>query len=396
MLRFRRSTLDAYPFFFGAAVRPRTPVLALVAEAWGADGGIAQFNRNLLDALGARGDLAVDALGLIGRPEARPGSNGVRWSIPRPGSKAAFALAAFVRTLRTRPALVVCGLVGLGPLALPLTRLVRARMWTLTHGIEIWQPGPRWDNGALARADLVTTVSRYSRARLLEWSGLAPDRVRVLPNTVDLERWRPGPRPPELVRRYDVQDKRVLLTVARLSAAEQYKGHDRVLAVLRPIAERTGPLRYVVAGRGDDQPRLEAVARDAGVADLVAFAGFVPDDELEAHYRLADAFVMPSTGEGFGIVFLEAMACGCPVVAGNRDGSVDALADGALGRLVDPDRPDELVRAVVATLNDGRRQDRPIEGIDRFAIPSFRRQASEIVNVALGPTPRAEAGAARS
>jgi len=372
---------------------PRARVLALVSDAWGGEGGIAQFNRNLLEALAARGDLAIEALGLTGRAAATP-TGGARWSVPRPGSKLGFALAALVRTLRSRPALVLSGLAGFGPLALPLARLVRARLWTLTHGIEIWQPGPRLDNLALRHAQLVTTVSRCSRERLLGWSGLDPERVRVLHNTVDLERWRPGPRPAELVRRYDVADRRVLLTVARLSSAERYKGHDRILPVLRQIERRSGPLRYVVAGRGDDLPRLERLAREAGVADLVTFAGFVPDADLEAHYRLADAFVMPSTGEGFGIVFLEALACGCPVVAGNRDGSVDALADGALGRLVDPDRPAEIVDAVSATLLAGRSHDRPVAGVERFAIPCFRRQVSALADHALGRADRRGTGAA--
>jgi glycosyltransferase involved in cell wall biosynthesis len=365
----------------------RARVLALVPDAWGGEGGIARFNRNLLEALASRGDLALDALGLLGRREAAA-VDGVRWSVPSPGSKPGFALAALARAIRTRPSLVLCGLAGFGPLALGLARLVGARMWTLTHGVEVWQPGPRLDNLALRRADLVTAVSRCSRERLLAWSRIAPDRVRVLPNAVDLDRWRPGPRPAEFVRRYDVAERRVLLTVSRLSSAERYKGHDRVLPLLRAIDGACGPLRWIVAGRGDDLPRLEHAARELGVSDLVTFAGFVPEAELEAHYRLADAFVMPSTGEGFGIVFLEALACGCPVVAGNRDGSVDALADGALGRLVDPDRPDEIVEAVCATLRAGRSRDRPVAGVERFAIPRFRERVAALAEQVLGvPAP---------
>ena len=94
---------------------------------------------------------------------------------------------------------------------------------------------------------------------------------------------------------------------------------------------------------------------------------------------LADVFVMPSTGEGFGIVFLEAMACGCPVVAGNRDGSVDALAHGELGRLVDPHSSEELLRALVDTLGEPRRYDRPIPGLERFSIPCFRDRVDALV-----------------
>ncbi len=362
---------------------PRPRVLALLSDAWGGEGGIAQFNRNLLEALAESGDVAIDAVGLTGQA-AQDLPSGVRWVVPSPGRKLGFALAGLRHALAARPALVLSGLAGFGPLSLPIARLLRARLWTLTHGVEIWQPGPALDRAGLRGSDLVTTVSRCSRERLLAWSGLAPQRVEVLHNAVDLERWKPGPRPEELVRRYGVRDQRVLLTVARLSSAERYKGHDRVLPVLREVERRAGPLRYVVAGRGDDLPRLTALARDLGVLDLVTFAGFVPDGELAAHYRLADAFVMPSTGEGFGIVFVEALACGCPVVAGNRDGSVDALADGALGRLVDPDRPQEIADAIVATLGLGRSHERPVPGVERFAIPRFRRRVRELFDRALG------------
>ncbi len=107
-------------------------------------------------------------------------------------------------------------------------------------------------------------------------------------------------------------------------------------------------MHYLIAGRGDDQPRLDQLAAGAGVRGRVSFAGFVPTAELCAHYQLSDVFAMPSTGEGFGIVFLEAMACGRPVLAGNRDGSAEPLMDGRLGALVDP----EDVPAIAATLAD--------------------------------------------
>ncbi len=92
------------------------------------------------------------------------------------------------------------------------------------------------------------------------------------------------------------------------------------------------------------------MAKDLGVAEHVIFAGFVPDEELPDHYRLADVFAMPSTGEGFGIVFLEALACGTPVLAGNRDGSTDALDAGRLGTLVDPLSDEEITDGLSALL----------------------------------------------
>ena len=104
-------------------------------------------------------------------------------------------------------------------------------------------------------------------------------------------------------------------------------------------------------GDGDDRPRLESLAVECGVAENVQFAGSVPPEELPDYFRLADVFVMPSTGEGFGIVFLEAMATGVRVIGGNQDGSADPLADGQLGWAVDPDNERELISAICAALS---------------------------------------------
>ena len=103
---------------------------------------------------------------------------------------------------------------------------------------------------------------------------------------------------------------------------------------------------YMVAGDGDDRPRLEQMARDLGVYEATRFVGAVPDNELSDLYRLADIFVMPSSGEGFGIVFLQALASGIPVIAGDGDGSRDPLRDGTAGTLVALDDRGGLVAAI--------------------------------------------------
>lgn len=121
---------------------------------------------------------------------------------------------------------------------------------------------------------------------------------------------------------------------------------------LRPL---TSDLRYLIVGDGDDRPRFESLADELGVRELVIFAGKVPSEELCDHYNLCDLFAMPSTGEGFGIVFLEALACGKPVIAGSKDASRDALLDGELGVLVDPEDPRELRDAIVAILAEVER-----------------------------------------
>ena len=119
-----------------------------------------------------------------------------------------------------------------------------------------------------------------------------------------------------------------------MDARERYKGHDRVIQALPQLVAAGHDVIYVVVGEGDDVGRLEALAVETGVADRVRFVGAVNRETLVDVYRAADLFVMPSTGEGFGIAFLEAMACGTPAVGLAIAGANDALADGELGAAV--------------------------------------------------------------
>jgi glycosyltransferase involved in cell wall biosynthesis len=181
----------------------------------------------------------------------------------------------------------------------------------------------------------------------------------------------------ELRARYGLQEgERIILTVARLAAKERYKGYDRVIHALPAIREACGPVRFMLVGQGEDSQRVDALLSVLGIKSMVIMPGFVSDAELPAHYRLADVFAMPSTGEGFGIVFLESMACGTPVVAGNRDGSVDALDGGRLGRLVDPNDIHAITAGITAIL---KREGPPLwfdrEGLRDATIRRFGQAA---------------------
>jgi glycosyltransferase involved in cell wall biosynthesis len=133
---------------------------------------------------------------------------------------------------------------------------------------------------------------------------------------------------------------------------------------------------YIIVGDGDDRPHLEALTVEYGVAEKVRFAGRVAPEELPDHFRLADVLVMPSTGEGFGIVFLEAIATGISVIGGNRDGSLDPLADGVLGRAVDPDSPEELTSAICAGLSSAPAD---VDGATRFKVQAFTEHLQALV-----------------
>jgi glycosyltransferase involved in cell wall biosynthesis len=203
----------------------------------------------------------------------------------------------------------------------------------------------------------------------------------ILPDCVDLSIFTPAKKSPTLMARYGLQNRTVLLTLGRLATEERYKGIDEVLQILPSLTEAIPNIAYLVVGDGSDRARLDQKARELGLADRVIFAGRISEEEKPDHYRLADAYVMPSSGEGFGIVFLEALACGIPVIGSKIDGSRDALRDGRLGILVNPTDPAELRAAILQTLaaKDEGAKDRR-NSVEYFSTDRFRRRVFEIID----------------
>lgn len=263
--------------------------------------------------------------------------------------RASLVAALAIYLVRRRPRQVVCGHVLLLPLVATLCRWLRLPYVVMIYGKEVWEPLSPRQRVALRQASWVWAISRYSRDRACAANGLDPARVRMVPCAVDGDIYTPGPADPQLIAAYGLEGCRVLMTVARLWSGDIYKGVDITLRALPTIAATVPEVKYLVIGRGDDQPRLTALAEELGVSDRVVFAGFVPTAQLAAHYRLADAYVMPSQ-EGFGIVYLEAMACGVPVLSGDRDGSADPLQDGRLGWRVPHRDPAAVANACLQML----------------------------------------------
>jgi phosphatidyl-myo-inositol dimannoside synthase len=336
----------------GSGVR----VLALVTEAFGGHGGIAQYNRDFLSAL-ARCDRVGDVIVLPRRTATSVSTlpPGVRQLRPVE-SKLGYSLSTLWTAMTQQPIEVVfCGHLNMAPLAAGICTVLNVPLWLQVHGIEVfWREPSALKRRSVQSARIVTAVSRHTRRRLLHWVGIDPARVKVLPNTVNPQ-YQPGPKPAYLIDRHAAGGKKVLLTVSRLDSRERYKGHDRIIRTLPRVLQQHPDTIYLIVGDGDDRPRLESLAVECGVAKHVQFAGLVPPEELPHYFRLADVFVLPSTGEGFGIVFLEAMATGVRVIGGSQDGSRDALCDGALGTLVNPENAEELTSAILAALDDPAR-----------------------------------------
>lgn len=226
----------------------------------------------------------------------------------------------------------------------------RPRCWCWAHGIEVWgEPGARLAP-ALARADRVVAVSRFTREQVAPY--VPAERLALLHNPVDVRRFTPAPGVPRTAD---------LLVVGRLARAERYKGHEVLFAALPLVEARLGrPATLRVVGDGDLRPELEAQAAALGVADRVEFAGRLSADALVEAYRGCGALAMPSrvdrrprglwTGEGLGLVYLEAQACGRPVVASTEGGAPDTVRPGETGLLADPRDPAAVADAAARLL----------------------------------------------
>lgn len=335
------------------------PFIFLFLEIFSQEGGIQSFIRDILQSyleLPAQPHATVFLL--RDRPPLPPQFQSERitfrcFTVQHPTLRRLhLAIALWVELLRHRPQRVFCGHINLAPLVYLLCRPLGIPYTVITYGKDVWESLPLLPRFALQQADHLWTISRYTRDRACAANQLDPARMQLLYCAVDGDRFTPGPKSPALLSQYGLsQTSIVLLTVARLWSGDPYKGVEVTIRALPTILATFPQVRYLVIGRGDDQPRLATLATELGVLDHVIFAGFVPTEALPEHYRLADAYIMPSQ-EGFGIVYLEAMACGIPVIAGDADGSAEPLREGELGWRVPCRDPQAVAQAAIELLQE--------------------------------------------
>jgi phosphatidyl-myo-inositol dimannoside synthase len=293
---------------------------------------------------------------------------------------------------RERVAVVVIGEVVYGGwLAAPCRFLLRRKVVLYVHGEELTidrRPvtiAQALRGLHLRLAHAIVTVSRFGQQALVERYGIAPGKIELITNGIDLDRFRPRPGDPLLRQRYGLTGKRILLTVGRLS---ERKGIDRVIEALPAMLGRHPDLHYLVVGQGGYRAQLDRLVAARQLADHVTFVGSVSDGALLEHYAIADVFVMPhrelASGdtEGFGVVFLEANACGVPVVAGTAGGAPDAVQDAENGLSVDGEDVNAIAQAVVRILEDaGLRERLRAGGLARARQADCRHKSAQFLDL---------------
>jgi phosphatidyl-myo-inositol dimannoside synthase len=325
-------------------------ITALISEL-GQFGGIQRYNRELLAVLGdaaANWGIRVRVLNLNDGAQEQMAKRSVEVRCFS-GDRYRFASAA-IRAMRSSSIVILghCNVLPLWYLAYGLG--ARSKTIQVLHGLEAWCRLPFVHRSAARHLNIIASVSRYTAGLFAELNHINPSRVtfHVIPNGVDIRRAddRSGPE--------SSQEGPVLLSVARLTSWEREgKGILHTIYALQTVVERFPTIKYRIVGGGDDESYLKTVTRGLGLEHNVEFLGKITDHELDNCYRNANLFVLPSNQEGFGIVYIEAMIFGLPVVAADSAATPEVVVDGQTGRLVRWGDPSAIARAIVELLEQG-------------------------------------------
>ncbi|MBD3184340.1 glycosyltransferase [Candidatus Poribacteria bacterium] len=225
---------------------------------------------------------------------------------------------------------------------------------------------------SIVKADIVTTVSNYTKSKLINL-GIPDEKIRLIYPGVELDKFQIVPDLEELRDKHQLHNKRILLTVSRLM---ERKGHDMVIKAFPRVLQKIPDVIYLIVGIGKEEKRLKELTRELDLENYVIFTGQVPD--VIQYYYLCDVFIMPNRMvkgshdvEGFGIVFLEANACGKPVIGGKSGGAVDAIVDGVTGILVDPTNIKEIENAILKLFLDDSYRSRISDNGRNYVFKNF-------------------------
>ncbi len=240
-------------------------------------------------------------------------------------------LQLIIHALKIKPTIntLIVGHLHLVPLALALKIVGRINSYyVILHGIEAWHQATYLQRQGLLGADKIIATTHYTAEECAELNAIPADHFKIIPLCADERSITPSVN-------FKLNGTFKLLCVARQSISERNKGFEQLFHALVLLKTSHPNIHLNLIGKGDDQPRLQEVAHDLGIADQVTFWGALPDEDLAAAYGDCDVFTMPSKKEGFGIVFLEAMRLGKPCIGGNHGGTPEVIEHGKSGFLVD-------------------------------------------------------------
>ena len=356
-------------------------MLFLVTVISGAGyGGIQAVNRLIMD--------VAEGTTQAGSVVSWHDAPGVAWTQQWPdamcagGSRLRFILGSIARQRHARGSVIFVTHVGLAPLGRIIKHISKGRLLTFLHGVEAWGPLSRMTRWGLKGCDLFVTNSQYTLTQFRAKHPLAdeiPGEVCYLParflGNGHVQLRKPDNHP---------SGHRVLI-VGRIWGRGMLKGQRELISVWSRVLDCFPQAELWIVGEGEGRGELEVLARSMGVDRAVRFTGEVSDAELEAIYCTSDLYAMPSRGEGFGLVFAEAMALGLPCIASKVDAGSEVVVDGETGILVDPANPDEIFQAIKELLGDKDLRARMGQAGQRratefFSLDSFNQRIERLLS----------------
>lgn len=383
-----RPRTRAAPAITGSMQNRDKRILLLLPELFESAGGIQMFCRALCYAASQwaqKNGAEVSAIVLNDNaaPDTRYIDDGFHSYTTCGGSKAKFIKSYLKQAATYAPDLVIIGHIALSPLLLvPGAMKRRAKSCVMAYGIEAWRELSPLEKRALQKADRLLAISEFTRSELLKRNPLPESKVELFPCSLD-PYWMASDLPSS-----EITSPPLLLTVSRLNQTDSYKGVDSVIESLAAVVAEAGAVDYRIVGGGDDMARLQRLAERRGVAQYVTFTGGLTDDHLRELYNSCSLFVMPSEAEGFGIVFLEAMAYSKPVIGGAHAGTPSVVKHDETGLLVERTDIDGIAQAITRILKDedlrlrlGRAGYNRL--VDRFTFQSFEANLDALLKTCL-------------
>ena len=248
-----------------------------------------------------------------------------------------------------------------GPIIVTLARIFNFSSHFQVHGVEILTAQDNWLHKklmiyTLKRSNGIFAMGSFQLKNLVKL-GINKEKISIILDGTDPIKFRSGLDSSHLINKHNLKGKKIILTVSNLYP---HKGQDKIIKTLPKIVESVPNIVYLIIGKGPQYNYLKSLSAKYGVKDKVIFTGYVDNDDLPYYYNLCDIFVMLSkevrganTGtEGYGLVFVEANACGKPTIGSRSGGIYDAIINGETGYLINSEDTNEILDKITLLCNN--------------------------------------------
>jgi glycosyltransferase involved in cell wall biosynthesis len=301
-------------------------------------------------------------------------------------AKVSYLFRFLLAYLFFRPNVIMCAHLNYASVCYFLNKLFGTPYTLALYGIEIISLKTLMKYKAVNTAKTIITISDYSKTLILEKFPHLLGQLFMHPSSVDGDLYYIKEKNESLVKKFGLENKKVILSLARLSTPE-FKGQDRVLKSMSQVLEKIPNAIYLIVGSGQDLRVDDYLRENPKIREHAVLAGPAEEKNKVDFYNLADVYILPSKFEGFGIVFIEAAACGIPLIASDGFGCYEGLLNGKIGNVVNPDDTTAIASQLVSVIERNEIQEMSLRQKQRdktlsvYGIEMWNKRISELVDM---------------